>query len=232
MDTNNKKSADVSQPRPTGEKVDTWEMVVVHRSFRREFRLMPGLLRSVSTGDTARSEYIGDHIKLYAELLHHHHTGEDELLWPKLLDRVGSLNTELVQRMEAQHEVVGAGLAKVDALLPRWLSTADRATGDELAAILADVSTALDEHLTEEENEILPLASIYITQAEWHALGEHGKNSLPKGSKGFVVLGSILEEATPTEHSRFLGILPPPVRFIYKLFGAGIYRRAQARLHG
>jgi hemerythrin-like domain-containing protein len=163
MDTNNK---DLKQPRPTGGKLDTWEMVVVHRLFRREFRLMPGLIRTVRPGDTARSEYIGEHIAGLAEGLHHHHEGENELLWPKLLERVGNLDTALVQRMETQHEVVAVGLSKVDTLLPRWRGTADRATGEELATVLADVSAALDEHLGEEEREVLPLVSIYITEAE------------------------------------------------------------------
>lgn len=227
MDTNN-----VRQPRPTGVQIDTWEMVVVHRMFRREFRLLPGLIRTVRPGDTARSEYVGDHIAGLTEGLHHHHEGEDELLWPRLLDRVGSLNTELVQRMESQHEVVSSGLSKVDKLLPHWRATADPETGSELAVVLSQVSAALDEHLTEEENEVLPLVSRYITEAEWKALGDRGKASIPKGGKGFVVLGSILEEATPGERTRFLGLLPPPVRLVYKLVGAGIYRRAKARLHG
>jgi hemerythrin-like domain-containing protein len=223
---------DVTQPKPTGQQIDTWEMVVVHRMFRREFRLMPGLVRGVAAGDTARSELVGDHVETLAAALHHHHHGEDLLLWPTLLDRVGSLNSELVQRMEAQHEVVSGGLTTVDKLLPRWRSSADRSTGEELATVLGEISVALDEHLSEEEKEVLPLVSIYITQAEWTALGNHGKSGLPKGSKGFVALGAILEDATPVERVRFLGLLPPPVRLIYKLIGAGIYRRARARLYG
>jgi hypothetical protein len=31
---------------------------------------------------------------------------------------------------------------------------------------------------------------------------------------------------------RFLTMLPPPVRLIYKLIGVGIHRRAKARLYG
>jgi iron-sulfur cluster repair protein YtfE (RIC family) len=190
------------------------------------------LIRAVAAGDTARAGLACDHITMLADALHHHHSGEDELLWPKLLDRVGSLNNELVQRMEAQHEVVSRGLSRVDELLPAWRATADTSPRDELATVLASVSEALDEHLVEEENEILPLVSIYITQAEWHALGERGKNSMPKGAKGFIALGMILQDATPAERVRFLAMLPPPVRVIHKVIGAGIHRRAMARLHG
>jgi hemerythrin-like domain-containing protein len=215
----------------TGEYVDTWEMVVIHRMFRREFRVLPQLLRGVANGDTARAGTVGDHLATLTDMLHHHHSGEDDLLWPPLLARVGGLDNDLVQRMESQHEVVASLLERVGELLPGWRRTADVASRDELATILGKVSTALDEHLDDEEKEILPLVSVYITQAEWTALGERGKASLPKGGKGFVALGAILHDATPEERTRFMGLLPAPVRVLYKVIGAGIYRRAQARLH-
>jgi hemerythrin-like domain-containing protein len=221
-----------AEPRPTGEHVDTWEMVVVHRSFRREFRLLPGVIRTVAAGDVQRAEYVGDHLEMLTTGLHHHHTGEDELLWPKLLDRVGNLNADLVQRMESQHEQVAKLLHRVGELLPRWRARAEADVRDELAKTLEDASIVLDRHLEEEENEILPLVSTYVTNAEWQALGERGKASIPKGAKGFIALGSILQDATPDERVRFLGILPPPVRLIWKLVGSGIHRRATSKLYG
>lgn len=232
MDGNNRRSKDVAKPQPTGQKIDTWEMVVIHKMFRRELRESSGRVRAVAGGDIARAETVGDHLEMITTGLHHHHHGEDILLWPKLLSRVGSLNADLVKRMEGQHEVVAGLLERVDTLLPRWRAQADAATRDGLASVLEQVFVALDEHLGEEEREILPLVSIYVTQAEWDALGEHGKSGLPKGSKGFVALGSILEDATPDEKVRFLGLLPAPVRLIYKVIGAGIYRRAKAKLAG
>lgn len=230
MDANNKRAD--AQPRPTGEHVDTWEMVVVHRAFRRDFRLLPGAIRGVPAGDTARSEYVGGYVEIVTTGLHHHHTGEDELLWPKLLDRVGSLNADLVQRMESQHEQVATLLHRVDELLPRWRARAEATTRDELASVLEQASVVLNQHLDEEEKEILPLVSVYVTNAEWQALGERGKASLPKGAKAFVSLGAILEDATPEERARFLGILPPPVRLLWRVVGQGIYRRARTRLYG
>jgi hypothetical protein len=214
----------------TGEKVDTWEMVVVHKMFRREFRQAAGLIRGVAAGDTARAEFVGDWLSIIATGLHHHHHGEDLLLWPKLLDRVGTLNTDLVKRMEAQHEVVASSLSRIETLMPQWRGQADAESRDELAAVFEKASVALEEHLGEEEREILPLVSIHITQAEWHALGEYGKSGLPKGRKGFIAIGAVLEDATPDERVRFLGLLPAPVRLMHRLFGAGIHRRHLASM--
>lgn len=215
------------QPRTTGERVDTWEMVVIHRWFKREFAQLPALVRGVAPGDRAGARYVAEFVEMMAELLHHHHVGEDEMLWPKLLERVGSMDSELVQRMEKQHEVVGNALNRVDELLPQWRQNADESTRGALADVLHGMSVALIEHLTEEENKVLPLVSVHITQAEWDALGRNGASSMPKGAKGFDVIGMILQETTPQERAGFLRLLPAPVRMLYKIVGAGIHQRAK-----
>lgn len=211
------------------ERTDTWEMVVVHRVFRREFRMAPALVRAVAPGDTARAEILADHLGNVAHGLHHHHTGEDELLWPLMLARV-SMRAELINRMEAQHERLHAPLARIEELLPRWRTRALAADRDELADVLAEASAALDEHLADEEREILPLVEEYITPAEWHALGERGKTSLPKGKMALVFLGAILEEATPAEKKRFLADLPAPARLLWRLTGERVYAKARDRV--
>ncbi len=67
----------------------TRDMLVVHQAFRREFRLLPQLVRATPTADLARARVVADHLDVITELLHHHHGGEDRLLWPQLLARVG-----------------------------------------------------------------------------------------------------------------------------------------------
>lgn len=215
----------------TNGTVDTWEMVVVHRAFRREFGLAPGLIRKVADGDRARSEIVADHLAFLTDGLHHHHTAEDELLWPLLLDRVGELHGELVHRMETQHEAVAALVAREGELLPSWRTTADAATGEELANTYEKMSVALDQHLTDEEVEILPLCAEHLTPAEWRAVGERGQEAIPKGAKAFVSLGGLLEDATSQERTQFLGLLPRSARVLWRVVGKGIYRREVARVH-
>jgi hemerythrin HHE cation binding domain-containing protein len=213
------------------ERVDTQEMVIVHRVFRREFRQAPELIRGVAGGDRTRAAVVAEHLADMATALHHHHTGEDKLLWPLLLERT-SMHTGLIQRMEDQHERLARALDTVEELLPRWRADADPTTRDRLAEAVATVFAGLDEHLTDEENELLPIVPEHITPAEWHTLGEHGRDALPRNSKAFVFLGLILQDASPAERGSFLRNIPPPIRLAHRLFGSRIHRRYVARLYG
>jgi hypothetical protein len=132
--------------------------------------------------------------------------------------------------MQAQHERVAVLLDRVHVLTMQWRQAADPATRDELANVLAQTSAALDEHLGDEETEILPLVAEHITVQEWDALTAYGKKALPKNSKAFVYLGLILEETTATERAAFLRRMPVPLRWAWQLIGLRVYRRAMTRL--
>src|SRR5665213_3833853 len=64
------------------------QMVVIHRVFRREFGLLPALIRGVATDDLERAKVVADHAAGLLRFVHIHHSGEDEFLWPVLLERV------------------------------------------------------------------------------------------------------------------------------------------------
>ncbi len=80
-------------------------MAVVHRLFRRELRLLPELIRATPRGDLGRARDLAAHAAFVFGVLHTHHTGEDELLWPKRAERAAP-SAELVHTVAAQHEVV------------------------------------------------------------------------------------------------------------------------------
>ena len=46
----------------TTERVDTWEMAVIHRVFRREFGRMAGLIHAVPNGDRAKAAIVAEWI--------------------------------------------------------------------------------------------------------------------------------------------------------------------------
>jgi len=202
---------------------DVRDMYVVHRVFRREFALIPRLVRSVAAGDTARAAVVAAHARLVLGGLDMHHTGEDALLWPKLLERAAP-SADLIHRMEAQHHRVEELIAELSQALPRWEAEARPAVSEEVASTFDALRTALLEHLDDEERFILPIAERHVTQQEWAGLGEHGMAKVKK-SELPILFGAMLEEAAPEERTLMLGIVPPPVRLLVRTVFAWQYRR-------
>ncbi len=206
------------------------EMVVVHRVFRRESRLLADLVRGVRPGDVDRARVLAEMIREYDKGLHAHHTSEDALLWPKLLARV-DLDAELVLRMERQHEVVAEGLHVLVGRLATWERDAAAAARDALAEAIDQHRRDLLVHLDEEERSVLPLVSEHITVAEWEELGEVARSHTPK-DKLLFMLGALLEEATPDETARFLSHLPVPARLLWRTVGRRQYAKQMRKVRG
>ena len=212
----------------TDQRPDVHEMVVVHRAFRREFPDAARLVRQVADGDTRRAKVLADHLRLCLAGLEMHHTGEDVLLWPLLLERAAP-STGLVETMQAQHHAVEAHVEAISPLLEAWQAGATTARGDELARSVERFTAALMEHLDLEEREILPLVSRHVTADEWNQLGDHGKDAMT-GSQLPIMFGLVLEDADEGERSSMLSHLPAPVRLLLRTVGAWQFRRYISRV--
>ncbi|MFE0178763.1 hemerythrin domain-containing protein [Streptomyces sp. NPDC059002] len=208
----------------------TREMVMIHRIFRRESRVMAELVQEVQPGDSGRATVLEEAWHTYATGLHLHHTGEDELLWPQLLARV-DLDAEQVLRMEAQHEELSASLDQVELLMESWVPSAPVAQRDALVDALLQHHHTLCAHLDEEERDVMPLVTQHVTEAQWRALGERGLAETPRNRR-MIALGAILEDASEDERAEFLGRLPGPARLLWHLVGRRQYRREMRRIRG
>jgi hemerythrin-like domain-containing protein len=207
---------------------DTRDMVLVHRVFRRELRLLPLMVRSVPDGNIAAAGRVGQHAREMIDVLHHHHQHEDDLLWPRLLQRA-PVDAALVTRMQAQHGAIAEILRRVDQVLPAWQQTAGASDAESLASAISELHTRLEEHLDDEERHILPIVGRAITPAEWDELGQRGFAAMPR-QRALVFLGHILESASPAEQTRFLRRVPPPVRLLYRLIGKRAFNRETTTL--
>ena len=214
----------------TRARPDTSEMVVVHDLFRREFGNLPGLVRGVDAGDVARAEVVVAFVRELAEGLHHHHTGEDELMWPLLLERART-DAALVLRMEEQHERIAALHDRAVDQAAAFAAAADPGDGERLARTLTTLAAALDEHMREEEDHILPLVEEHLTVAEWEALGERGRAGIPK-DRQLVQLGFILLGTSPEDRTAFLAQLPVPARIAWRLVGRRRFAAEYRRIYG
>jgi len=215
---------------PTTDRPWVHEMVIVHRAFRREFVLLPRLVREVPEGDVRRAATVARALHVVLGGLEMHHTGEDAVLWPRLLERAAP-STGLVETMQAQHDGVDEYAERVAPLLAAWAQAPTRAGGAELADLLDSFAAALFEHLDLEEREILPLCLRHLTAREWDGMADHGLEVMER-SELPIIFGAVLEECTPQERRAMLGRLPLVPRTLLRTVGAWQYRRYVSRVRG
>ncbi|MCA2230045.1 hemerythrin domain-containing protein [Nonomuraea aurantiaca] len=208
---------------------DVRDMYMAHTMIRREFGLLPQLVRDVKPRDTQRSEAVGAHADFMCGLLHFHHEGEDVVLWPLLQERGGEEAESIVPVMEKQHDAIESANAEAMRLLVAWRSTA---TGtEELAAVFDRLLAALLEHMVMEEERILPLAEKYVTAAEWRKLGEHGMDEMPKKLLP-LAFGMVMYEGDPEVIRAVLAEAPALARLLMPFIASRLYARHAKRVHG
>ena len=214
----------------TLDRPDTAEMVFVHNSFRKQFGNLPGLVRGVPVADQARAAVVVEFLGQLTTALHHHHEGEDELMWPLLLERA-PMDSALILRMEEQHERIAELYRRAERFADSFTARADASSRDALAETLAELNDALGEHLHDEEVHILPLVERVMTVPEWEALGERGRAGIPK-DRMLVFLGFLLDANTPERGRDMLAKSPVPARLAWALLGRRAFRKEYRRLYG
>jgi hemerythrin-like domain-containing protein len=206
------------------------EMPIIHRIFRRQFAEVRALVQEVPRSDATRVAAVADHLGFLLDGLHMHHTTEDELIWPKLLDRA-RLDAPLVERMEEQHQQIDASVAEVRAAMSAWRSDPTPATSSVLADRIGEFLVVLEGHLDEEEQVVVPLIDRSLTEAEWQEVGQRGFEKFTPAQR-WIATGQMVEVATPEEVAMMFSKLPPPVKVLWHLIGKRKYRRYMTSVRG
>ncbi len=209
---------------------DTWEMVFAHNSFRRHLGAVPRLVRAVPERDAARAATVVGFLDELTAALHHHHQAEDELMWPLLLQRA-PMDSAMILRMEEQHERIGELYQQATGLAAPFAATGDPARGADLADTVTDLVAVLDQHLHEEEVQILPLVEKVMTVPEWEAIGERARGAIPK-NRQLVFLGFLLDANPPELRRRFFASIPMAARVAWKLLGRRAFAKEYRRVYG
>src|SRR5437763_8474965 len=138
-------AAATTLPRP-----DTRDMLAIHQIFRDAFGCSPQLVGSVCNDHSDRVDAVAAYYANVLALLRAHHEGEDELIWPKLIERAPD-QRDLVARMEAAHTGLADALADAEQRLRVWVKSPDIDNGASLAASLAMLGVLCAAHFDEEE---------------------------------------------------------------------------------
>ncbi|TQS43458.1 hemerythrin domain-containing protein [Cryptosporangium phraense] len=211
--------------------VDVRDMIVVHTAMLREFRLAPAAVRRTEAGDRRRARVVSGHLRFLTELLHHHHAGEDELLWPTLRARTSASAHRLIDDVEAQHVEIDVALRRGEELLDAWAQAPDAGRREQLAAALEHLHAVLKDHLDLEERALLPLAAGALTEGEWHAIGEAAVAAMPKPALA-LAFGMFAYEGEPEVLRAMVASAPPVPRTLLPLVAPRLYARRAKAVHG
>jgi len=197
-------------PRP-----DTSDMPAVHKVFRSSLATAPAFTASAA-GDDDRRALIANYYTNLIAFLEAHHDGEEELVFPLLIERAPE-HKALVEQAAGQHADVVVLMSAVRDSLGSWEAKGD-SDASEVARSLRALDDVLSPHLDQEEAEIVPLAAEYLTVEEWGALPGHALGSF-QGDKIWLIMGLIRENFTQEQRNMMLEHMPPPARQMWETMG-------------
>ena len=193
--------------------IDVRDMAIVHRSFRKAFEEAARLVRAAQAPSPGRVTFLADHIDMCITALHIHHEGEDELLYPKLIERVPD-QAPMTEQVDHEHQTIKTALDETSALCATWRQRPSAGTGQALAAALDHLHEVVQPHLDDEEQKVVPLAAVTFTQQEWDEMGKRGAAWIPRNKRG-IAFGMILEPLGEADRAFMMRALPAPVRVLY-----------------
>jgi len=206
--------------RPGDPAPDLTLFLAFHSGLRRDFGRLADALERADPGDQRRMSLIGEHIALLLRALHHHHTEEDEAIWPLLRDLAPGARPVL-DRLEADHQ-------EMDAVIER-LNATGRPVGD-VCADLRLLGRLLNTHLDLEESEVVPLIREHVSTEWWEesakkVIKSHGRD-LP------LVAAWTIDMATPAQREHILTTVPLVLRVLYRLSWRRAYETRSSQVFG
>jgi hemerythrin-like domain-containing protein len=212
----------------TAAPIEVRDMAIIHQTFRRAYKEAAELVRANPTPSQGRVTFLADHVDFGLTMLHHHHEGEDEILYP-LLEARSPEHAARTEEIDREHVEVRGKIDAAQVACAAWRASPSVETANALADSLDTLNASLVEHLDNEEREVVPLAAVTVTQKEWDSLGKHGVASIP-ASKRMIAFGMILEPLNDADRAYMLTVLPPPIRLIYRISGKNAWTKYAATL--
>jgi hemerythrin-like domain-containing protein len=203
-------------------------MAIIHRLFRQAYDEAARLVRAAPTPSPGRVTFLADHIDFIVGGLHTHHQDEDALLFPKLIERAPE-QAPVIEQVEHQHQVIATAVDAALAACATWRQRPSAETGEALATALDHLNTVVQPHLDDEEQKVVPLAALTLTQQEWDALGKRGMNSVPRNKRG-IAGGMMLETLDEADRAYMMKDVPAPLRMLFPLMVTRPWKKYAATL--
>jgi hypothetical protein len=206
---------------------------VLHRTVRRELRLLAGLAGWAPADDAVRTAEITRHADLIARVLLQHHTTERELLWPTLFRCLPDPEAyrDVVAEWTSRTALLDHHLRDLSTVARQWAVATTPPARDAFVRACTKLADDVDEATAAEERDLLPLLSAYLPDGEWNAVRRAASTTL-SGREQMLFLGLALEDSCALDRARLLAGLSPAARTAWRLFGGRDFHATVVRLRG
>ena len=208
--------------------INVRDMAIVHRLFRQAYDESARLVRAAPAPSPTRVTFLADHIDLILKGLHDHHEDEDTLLYPKLIERAPE-QAPMTEQVEHEHQTIKTALDGASAACATWRARPSAETGEALAAALDHLNAVVQPHLDDEEQKVVPLAAVTLTQREWDAMGKAGMSKVPLKQRG-IAAGMMLDALNEEERAYMMKAVPAPMRILMPLMVQRPWKKYAATL--
>jgi hemerythrin-like domain-containing protein len=219
-------------PVPTSEHSRV--LMAMHKAMRADSQRLLGAVDALPAGDTEQSAALGRAFAAIVGLIHDHHWTEDDVMYPFLLARVPTFESDAL-KLENDHVELDAAMARINArfrLLAHQLS--GRLWQDTRGHLLEEAATfdrVLVDHLDREEAVVLPPFESLLSEADQHTLQkEEAKLSTYRHMR--MAVPWVLANATPEEEASLRATAPRLLGVIQDRVWEPRFARVMAPLYG
>jgi iron-sulfur cluster repair protein YtfE (RIC family) len=206
-------------------------MYVMHHAFRRDLTAFAAAVQHTPVSETEVWAALLPRWERMAEVLHHHHTVEDEALWPVLARHAAETgNTDdatMLEDMEAEHAVIDPAL---QAVREAFAQMAEHPCADHRNALdirLAAARESLHQHLAHEEGQALPMLQRTLSVEENERFEAAAAQGYPLRMVPFLLCWTM--DGLPEEACRrVVDLAPPGYGLVHRLL-RGRYQRHERR---
>ncbi|HTM83430.1 MAG TPA: hemerythrin domain-containing protein [Mycobacterium sp.] len=163
----------ITARRPGDPEPDLLGITLAHRAMVTDVGRVAALTTAFADGHRTctpqRARAVARYVALLCDSIHHHHTTEDQVLWP-VIEAAAEGCVDLTELTE-DHAALDPELDRLRALAAGFrLNFGSSEAAVPLSSGLAHLHTLLHEHIADEEREIFPVIRQHVSVADWDAV--------------------------------------------------------------
>jgi hemerythrin-like domain-containing protein len=203
---------------------DLTDYRVIHECLRIAPHRLGAALTAFEDGAEGQAKALVRYWAGYAGEVLAHHTIEDDIFFPALVERV-PLASEHLGRVDDEHHRLDDLMEEAAADMQRLADAPTVAVAMDAAAAVRELARLMDGHLDFEDDDLVPLFGRHFSAAEYEAMHQQAAKSLGLGRQAAFTVPFIVHWADPDDIAKLMGDAPLPFRVLYRLS-----RRSHERL--